>query len=127
MKTTTKLVLLMGLGAGFTFSPIGGASAQAADTGKERFEERCMSCHALDTNKQGPRLGGVFGRTSGTVTEFEYSEVLKRAKVVWDADKLDKWLANPEGLVPDNNMYYKVDEPDVRAAIITYLKSQRPK
>ena len=128
MRTRTQLIFLVGLCVGFTFAPnLGTASAQSADVGKEQFEERCLSCHSLDANKQGPQLGAIFGRTSGTAADFEYSESLKRAKVVWDAEKLDKWLTDPAALVPDNNMYFKVEEADVRAAIIEYLKSKRPR
>src|SRR6266849_7801429 len=34
--------------------------------GQQLFSERCASCHALDVNKTGPMLGGVFERKAGS-------------------------------------------------------------
>jgi len=53
--------------------------AQNSEHGKELFEKRCSGCHALDKEKEGPRLRGVYGRTSGTVASFQYSKGLKNA------------------------------------------------
>ena len=53
--------------------------AENGERGKELFEKRCSGCHALDKEKEGPRLRGVFGRTSGTVPSFKYSDALKAA------------------------------------------------
>jgi cytochrome c len=91
--------------------------------GKELFERRCSGCHALDKNKEGPRLGGVYGRASGTVPDFEYSAALKTAHITWDAATLDQWLTDPEKLVPNNDMAFRVVQAGERAAIIGYLKS----
>ncbi len=38
--------------------------------GRDLFNERCAACHALDANKFGPRLGGVFGRRAGVGTRL---------------------------------------------------------
>ena len=43
------------------------ASAQFPADRKALFEKRCGGCHALDRDKEGPRLGGVYGRTAGSV------------------------------------------------------------
>ena len=98
------------------------AKAQNSDHGKELFERRCSGCHALDKEKEGPRLRGVYGRTSGTVTSFQYSNALKTAHITWDAASLDKWLADPEKLVPDSDMAFQLVRPDERSDIIAYLK-----
>jgi cytochrome c len=99
------------------------AWAQARPDGKALFEKRCGGCHALDRDKEGPRLGGVYGRTAGTVDSFQYSEALKKSKLKWTDETLDKWLTDTEKLVPDNDMTFHVEEPDERSAIIAYLKS----
>jgi cytochrome c len=96
--------------------------AQSGEQGKELFEKRCSGCHALDKEKEGPRLRGVYGRTSGTVPSFNYSEAIKAAHVTWDATTLDKWLADPETVVPDNDMAFQLVKADERAEIIAYLK-----
>jgi len=96
--------------------------AQDADRGKELYEKRCTGCHALDNDKEGPRLRGVYGRKSGAVESFNYSDALKKADIPWDAASLDRWLADPEKLVPDNDMAFQVVNADERSYVIAYLK-----
>ncbi len=95
--------------------------AQARADGK-LFEKRCGGCHALDRDKEGPRLGGVYGRTAGSVESFQYSDALKKSGIKWTEETLDKWLTNTEQLVPNNDMTFHVEKPDERAEIIAYLK-----
>ena len=100
----------------------GTGQAQNSEHGKELFEKRCSGCHALDKEKEGPRLRGVYGRMSGTVTSFQYSNALKAAHITWDATSLDKWLADPEKLVPDSDMAFQLVRAEERTDIIAYLK-----
>jgi cytochrome c len=97
--------------------------AQAGQSGKDLFERRCSGCHALDADHEGPRLRGVVGRAAGSVKTFQYSEALKNAKYTWDEATLDKWLSDPDSVVPDNDMSFRVPKQEERAAIISYLKS----
>ena len=101
------------------------ASALLAQPGKGLFERRCSGCHALDRDKEGPRLSSVYGRKAGSVGLFPYSDALKHAGFVWDVEALTKWLADPDKLVPDNNMPFRVPDPAERAAIVEYLKQLR--
>ena len=96
--------------------------AESGERGKELFEKRCSGCHALDNDKEGPRLRGVYGRTSGTVPSFKYSDALKAAHITWDAATLDKWLAGPEQFVPDSDMAFQLVKADERVEVIAYLK-----
>jgi cytochrome c len=98
------------------------SNAQNAERGKELFEKRCSGCHALDKDKEGPRLRGVYGRTSGSLPSFKYSDALRAARINWDAKSLDKWLTDPEKLVPDNDMAFQLRTAEERADIIAYLK-----
>ena len=101
-------------------------SSQAQTTGrhgKELFEKRCGGCHALDRDKEGPRLGGVYGRAAGAITSFQYSGPLQNSKLTWTDETLDKWLADPEKLVHDSDMAFRVESADERREIISYLKS----
>lgn len=98
------------------------SKAQNPENGKELFEKRCSGCHALDKDKEGPRLRGVYGRTSGSVSSFQYSNALKSAHIAWDAASLNKWLADPEKLVPDNDMAFQLVRAEERTDIIAYLK-----
>jgi cytochrome c len=95
-------------------------------TGKELFEKRCTGCHSLDNDRIGPRIRGVYGRKAGTGEGFPYSDALKGSRVVWNSATLDKWLADPDQLVPGNDMEFRVGKPDERAAIIEFLRTLPP-
>jgi cytochrome c len=96
--------------------------APASDGGKELFEKRCGGCHAMDRNKEGPRLGGVYGRAAGSVESFEYSAALKRSGITWTEETLDQWLTDTDKVVPENDMAFRVSKPDERLEIISWLK-----
>jgi cytochrome c len=104
------------------------ASGAAATTtgnpenGKQLFEKRCTGCHSLDNNKEGPRLHDVYGRKAGSVSDFGYSDQLKAAHIIWDEHSLDQWLTNPDAVVPDNDMAFRVADPHERADIIQFLR-----
>jgi len=100
----------------------GTGRAQNSAHGKELFEKRCVGCHALDSEKEAPRLRGVYGRTSGSVPSFTYSDALKKAQIKWDDESLDKWLTDPEKLVPNNDMAFHLGSAEERRQIIAYLK-----
>lgn len=102
-----------------------------ADSDPERgarlYESRCVGCHSLDANRIGPRHRGVYGRRAGSVPGFDYSSALKNAAIVWDAAMLDRWLANPQALVPGQRMNFRVTAERDRADIIAYLKRESGK
>lgn len=93
-----------------------------AGRGAGAYGRRCGNCHELDANQRGPQLRKVFDSRSATVPKFFYSDSLRRANVVWDEATLDKWLANPDALVPNNDMHYGADDKIERLDIIAYLK-----
>ena len=90
--------------------------------GKGVFEKRCTGCHAIDVDREGPRLAGVYGRKAGSVPAFAYSEGLKKSNWTWTEATLDKWLSDPDILVPDNNMSFSVPKAEDRKDLIAYLK-----
>jgi cytochrome c len=99
------------------------SSASASnDIGKDLFERRCGGCHATDRDKEGPRLRGVYARRSGSVSSFNYSDALRNAEIIWYAETLDRWLTDPEKLVPGNDMAFQVVNPEERKEIIRYLQ-----
>jgi len=95
--------------------------------GKAIFERRCAGCHTMDQNREGPRLRGVFGRTSGSVTGYDYSPSLKNAHIIWDETALEKWLSGPDTLVPGNNMDFFVPKAQERRDVIRYLRESAGK
>jgi cytochrome c len=118
--------------AAFAFMALGSTlsiagRAQTPASGKELFEKRCGGCHALDRDKEGPRLRGVYGRVAGSLDSFKYSDALKKSKITWTDERLDKWLTDTEKLVPDNDMAFHVERPEERGEIIAYLKQNSGK
>lgn len=73
----------------------------------------------------GPHLRGVYGRTAGSVAEFQYSSTfLQTLKgMEWNEAALDVWITSPQAWVPGVYMYYKQPDPEVRRKIILYLKA----
>jgi cytochrome c len=98
-----------------------------AARGKLAFEKRCTGCHALDQNREGPRLHDVYGRKVASVAGFDYSTALKSAQLVWDEASLQKWLADPDSLIPGNDMTFHVSNAQERADIIRFLKESAGK
>jgi cytochrome c len=109
---------LLLIGASFSSA----SNAQESTSRKALFEKRCGGCHAVDREKEGPRLGGVFGRTAGAIHSFEYSDALKKSRIIWTDATLDAWLTDTENLVPNNDMAFHVENADERREIIAYLK-----
>jgi cytochrome c len=74
-----------------------GAAAGAAPSVArgEAIYARCAACHALAQNRVGPKHCGLFGRTAGSVPNFEYSTAMKQARIVWNTQTLDRFLASP--------------------------------
>ena len=85
----------------------------------------CESCHSIDDNDVGPKHRGVIGRRAGGVKDYSYSTALKNSGLTWDDANLDRWLTNPSALVPGTKMFFKIDDAQKRADIITYLKELR--
>jgi cytochrome c oxidase assembly protein Cox11 len=92
--------------------------------GERLFNERCAACHALDANKAGPMLSGVFGRKAGAAPGFNYSPALRDAGVSWSADNLDRWLADPQKFLAGTRMPVRVLDASARRDIITYLQQE---
>jgi cytochrome c len=89
--------------------------------GQQAYEARCGGCHSVDADRIGPRHAGVVGRRAGSVPGFAYSDALRKSGLTWDAALLERWLANPEALVPGQRMGYQLADPQERADIVAYL------
>ena len=94
-----------------------------ADRGQRLYETRCIGCHSLDSSRVGPAHRGVFGRRAGAVTGYPYSEAVQRSTLIWTAENLDRWLSNPEALIPGQKMGYSLGDAIDRADLIAYLKA----
>ena len=91
--------------------------------GEARFQE-CAACHRLDAgaNEVGPSLHGLFMRKAGELADFRYSPAMKRSGIVWTPETIEKYLADPQALIPANRMPYAgMANPSDRADLIAYL------
>jgi cytochrome c len=100
----------------------GGLTGDAARG--ETIYQACQDCHSLDKNDVGPRHRGVFGRKAGSLPDYDYSQALKSANIVWNEETLDKWLTDPQALAPGAKMFFHLDNPQDRADVIAYLKER---
>jgi cytochrome c len=116
-----RLLRAVSAATAFTVSSQAYAAGDAAQ-GKELYQSRCMACHALDFNGLGPAHRGVFGRQAGKVAHYNYSASLKTSGLVWNEANLDRWLADPEKLVPGQKMGLNVGDAKDRADLIAYMK-----
>ena len=96
------------------------------DAGQIAFNNACRTCHTVreGDNRLGPSLYGMIGRKAGSLPGYNnYSESMKKADLVWDKQNLDRFIANPDQVVPGNNMkpYGGIASADERAKIVAFL------
>jgi cytochrome c len=103
------------------------STAQAADAahGKQVFAA-CAACHSDKPDAIGPSLRGVYGRKSGSLEDFRYSNAMMRANLTWNDDNLRAYIKDPQAKVPGNRMPFGglQDEKDADD-VIAYLKTYR--
>ncbi|MDY0871670.1 c-type cytochrome [Dongia rigui] len=113
----------------FLFMALQAPSAEAAGNparGAALYAEDCSACHAADTDQRGPHHRGLFSRQAGSVPGFDYSDALRGAGFIWSDQLLDAWLADPEALLPGQDMNVSVEDAQDRADLIAYLKTLQP-
>jgi cytochrome c len=105
--------------------PQGAAAVGEPERGAQVFRS-CAACHSLEPgqHRTGPSLAGILGRHAGTVEGFaRYSSALEQADVTWTEETLDRWLADPQALIPGNSMTFPgIRDEQARADLIAYLK-----
>jgi cytochrome c len=104
----------------------GSAHAEGdAARGEAKFQD-CAACHRLDAGVHniGPSLHGIFTRKAGELPDFRYSPAIKRSGIIWTPETLDKFITNPQAMVPANRMPYAgMPSADDRADLIAYLQN----
>ena len=102
---------------------------KAADTEAAQltFNNACRTCHTTKEgdNRLGPNLHNIIGRKAGSLPNYGYSSAMKGADFVWDKEKLDRFIAKPDEIVPGNNMkpYGGLTSAEDRAKVIVFLES----
>lgn len=96
-----------------------------AARGEAKFGD-CAACHQLQAgaNNVGPSLHGIFTRKAGEIADFRYSPAIKRSGIVWTPETLDKFISDPQAMVPGNRMPYAgMANAGDRADLIAYLQN----
>jgi cytochrome c len=129
MRTTGLLWLAGVMLAG---SVVPALAAGDAEKGKADFSQ-CAICHQVGPGAKtlvGPELNNIVGRKAASVADFPYSAGMKKLGgegFVWTEENIDKWITNPKAMIPDSPMalaFQGVSDPQTRADIIAYLKTQ---
>lgn len=99
-----------------------------ADVGASKFRQ-CTACHSDTdgaTDRGGPNLFGVYGKSLGTNSaSFGYTAALRDTGGKWDAATLDRWIRNPKMMIPGTSMQFQgIEDKLDRADIIAYLRHQ---
>lgn len=129
MRTSRRLTPALG-GAALAAAVLaaGGPHAQPAGDaakGETAFNDVCTQCHTIGAVSAGPDLAGVVGRKAGS-TDYPYTAAMKGSGIVWTAGNLERYLANPPGVVPGTAMTgVSVPSAAQRADIVAYLASQK--
>jgi cytochrome c len=102
------------------------AMAQDAAAGEKDFAV-CRACHQIGPGAKiavGPVLSGVVGRKAGTYPGYTYSPANKDSGIVWTPEELDKYLTNPQVVVPKTKMIFPgLKDEQKRKDVIAFLQT----
>ena len=124
--TPTGIVAAVLLASLSACAPTKALEAGNAARGSALYGNDCGSCHQVDADAFGPHHRGIIGRRAGSVAGYPYSTALAHAGFFWTEPLLDRWLSDPDALVPGQRMEAHVSDPQDRADLIAYLKTLTP-
>ena len=102
------------------------AQAQDAAAGEKVFLQ-CKACHQVGPtakNAVGPVLNGLFGRKSGSVEGYSYSNANKESGITWTEEAFTTYIKAPRDVIKGTKMIYAglKDEQKIKD-LIAYLKT----
>ena len=106
---------------------IGPSPVRAADAahGKVVFQT-CAACHSDKPDAIGPSLKGVYGRKSGSLADFRYSNAMLHADLTWNNADLHAYIKDPQAKVRGNHMPFGGFSSDADIDdVIAYLKDYK--
>lgn len=84
------------------------ANAQDVAAGERSFN-KCRACHQIGEtakNTVGPVLNGLFGRHTGSVEGYSYSNANKGANLTWDEATFADYIKDPRAKIPGTKMVF---------------------
>jgi cytochrome c len=117
--------LVLALGSIVPMAALSPALAADVEHGKIVFQT-CAACHSDKPDAIGPSLRGVYGRKSGSLDNFRYSNAMLRANLVWNEVNLRAYLKDPQAKVRGNRMPFAgLTDPKDIDDVIAYLKQYK--
>jgi len=96
-------------------------------SGQLLFNNACRTCHSIreGDNRLGPHMRGIVGRKAGSLPNYSYSSAMRGANFVWDEETLERFIANPDEIVPGNSMkpYGGLASAESRVKLVAFLKT----
>ncbi|KJZ36963.1 cytochrome c family protein [Pseudomonas fluorescens] len=128
MHKAAVLTLSLLLGAG-VFS-LQAHAAGDAEAGATLFKRICGGCHQVGESARGsfgPQLNGIFGRHSASTTDYQYSDAMKAANIIWTRETLTAYLEDPKKVVPGTRMiFWGLSDPEKIENLLAYLQTFQP-
>lgn len=120
------------LAAALAFSAVsfaGAANAQDVAAGEKSFN-KCRACHQVGEtakNSVGPELNGLFGRKSGSVAGYNYSDANKNSGITWDEAVFAEYIKDPKAKIPGTKMIFPGIKNDKEIQDLTAFLKQYDK
>ena len=102
------------------------ARADGDPAAGEKVFQVCRACHQVgETAKDvvGPELNGLFGRHSGSVAGYNYSDANKNSGITWDETVFREYIKAPRVKIPGTKMAFIGLKDDQKITdLIAFLK-----
>ena len=122
-KYLAAVMLAGAVSAALTGTVWAGGLIGDADHGRALYEAR-RGCDSLSKNDVRPSDRDVLMPNAASLPDYDYSDALKSANIVWNEEALDKWLTDPQAVAPGVKMFLHLDNPQDRADVIAYLRER---
>ncbi len=102
------------------------ARADGDPVAGEKVFAQCKACHQIGEtakNAVGPELNGLFGRHSGSVAGYNYSDANKNSGITWDETVFREYIKAPRAKIPGTKMTFIGLKDDQKITdLIAFLK-----
>ena len=90
--------------------------------------KKCAACHSIDeggSNKIGPALWGVLGRSAGSIPDYKYSKAMAAHGKNWSFEEMNGFLIKPKDWIKGTKMSFAgLKKANERAAVILYMNTK---